>query len=132
MIGRATVAPRAVGLLAAAGTILATGVAFMPPSLPWSAPLHVRVEAGDLGEINSGAWVELRGARIGSVDRVDFQNGHSVLELSLDHPLGDLHADTSATIQPHVAMLRARARTSRCWLASRASNGRRARFMSGL
>ena len=101
MIGHASVAPRAVGLLAAAGTILATGVAFMPPSLPWSAPLHVRVEAGDFGEINSGAWVELRGARIGSVDRVDFQNGHSVLELSLDHPLGDLHADTSATIQPH-------------------------------
>ena len=62
MIGHASVAPRAVGLLAAAGTILATGIAFMPPSLPWSAPLHVRVEAGDFGEINSGAWVELRGA----------------------------------------------------------------------
>src|SRR5207245_1840097 len=70
--GGLALSPRLVGLLTAAAAGLATWIAFTPPSLPWNAPLQVRVEAGALGEINSGAWVELNGARIGSVDRTDF------------------------------------------------------------
>lgn len=98
--GRPALSPRLVGLLTATAAGLATWIAFAPPSLPWNAPLHVGVEAGALGEINPGAWVEMNGARIGSVDRIDFKDGHSVLELSLDRVSG-LHADATASIQPH-------------------------------
>src|SRR5207245_6226747 len=98
--GGLALSPRLVGLLTAAAAGLATWIAFTPPSLPWNAPLQVRVEAGALGEINSGAWVEMNGARIGSVDRIDFKDGHAVLELSLNRVSG-LHANATASIQPH-------------------------------
>jgi phospholipid/cholesterol/gamma-HCH transport system substrate-binding protein len=97
----AALSPRLIGLLTAAGAGLATWLAFAPPALPWNAPLHIRVEAGALGEINPGAWVEMNGARIGSVDRVESSNGHSVLALSIDHGLSGLHANARASIQPH-------------------------------
>ena len=75
---------------------------FAAPALPWNQVLHLRVEASAFGEVNPGAWVELGGAKVGSVDRVDFQGGRSVLHLSVDRQYaGKIHADARAWIRPH-------------------------------
>src|SRR5207244_8561211 len=58
-------------------------------------------QSGAYGELNPGAWVELSGARVGSVDRVDYKDGYSLSRVSLDaRYAGQLHADTAAAIRP--------------------------------
>src|SRR5439155_13420441 len=71
-------------------------------SLPWSPRLHFQLQAGAYGELNPGAWVELSGAKIGSVDRVDSKDGYSLIRVSVDaRYAGQLHADATAAIRPH-------------------------------
>ncbi|MDQ6883001.1 MAG: MlaD family protein [Candidatus Dormibacteraeota bacterium] len=94
--------PRLLGLIVALGALAFAVVVFIPFSTPWNHPLHVQVQAGAYGEINPGAWVELSGTKIGAVDRVDYRNGHALLQLSLDQRhAGQLHANTAAAIRPH-------------------------------
>ena len=93
---------RLIGLLATVAAVAFAVLVFIPLSLPWSHTMHLRLQAGAYGELNPGAWVELSGAKIGSVDGVDYQNGFALVRLSLDsHYANQLHADTTAAIRPH-------------------------------
>jgi phospholipid/cholesterol/gamma-HCH transport system substrate-binding protein len=93
---------RLIGLLVCLGALAFAILVFTPLSLPWSSTMHLRLQAGAYGELNPGAWVELSGAKIGSVDGVDYQNGYALIRLSVDRRYaGQLHADTSAAIRPH-------------------------------
>src|SRR5207237_1422712 len=93
---------RLVGLLVTAAAAAFAVVVFLPFSLPWNQNLHLQVQAGAYGELNSGAWVELNGARVGSVDRVESRNGFSLIRMSIEPRFaGLLHADTTAAIRPH-------------------------------
>jgi virulence factor Mce-like protein len=93
---------RVVGLLV---TLAALGLAitvFIPMPLPWSHPLHLQLQAGAYGELNTGAWVELRGTRVGSVERVEFRDGYSLIHVVVDPRYADrLHVDTRAAVRPH-------------------------------
>ncbi|HEY9288373.1 MAG TPA: MlaD family protein [Candidatus Dormibacteraeota bacterium] len=93
---------RLVGLLVAAAAVAFAVLVFQPLSLPWSQTMHLRLQAGAYGELSPGAWVELSGAKIGSVDAVDYQNGYSLVRFTVDRRYaGQLHADTTAAIRPH-------------------------------
>lgn len=93
---------RLVGLMAAAAAVLATALTFAQPALPWHRVMHLQVEAGAFGEINSGSWVELSGTKIGAVDRVDDSQGNAILHLTLDpRYASQLHQDATAEIRPH-------------------------------
>ena len=93
---------RLVGFLVLAAALAFAVLVFIPLSLPWSQTMHLRLQAGAYGELNPGAWVELSGAKIGSVDRVDYQNGYALVRVSVDRRYaGQLHADTTAAIRPH-------------------------------
>src|SRR5207245_565077 len=75
---------------------------FIPFSRPCSHSLHLSLQAGAYGQLNPGAWVELSGSRVGSVDRVEYQNGYALIRVSIDpRYAGQLHADTTAAIRPH-------------------------------
>ena len=93
---------RLVGLLVAVAAAAFAVAVFLPFSLPWNHELHLRLQAGAYGEINAGAWVELNGARVGSVDRVEYRDGFSSIRVSIEPRYADqLHADTTAAIRPH-------------------------------
>ena len=93
---------RLVGLLVTVAAAAFAVVVFLPFSLPWNRGLHLQVQAGAYGELNTGAWVELNGARVGSVDSVESRSGFSLIRLSIEPRFaGLLHADTTATIRPH-------------------------------
>jgi virulence factor Mce-like protein len=93
---------RLVGLLVTLAAAAFAVVVFLPFSLPWSRGLHLQVQAGAYGELNSGAWVELNGARVGSVDGVESRDGFSLIRLSIEpRYAGLLHADATAVIRPH-------------------------------
>jgi virulence factor Mce-like protein len=97
-VGRA----RLLGLLVTLAAAAFAVVVFLPFSPPWNRSFHLQVQAGAYGELNSGAWVELNGARVGSVDSVDSRDGFSLIRLSIDPRFADLlHADTTAAIRPH-------------------------------
>jgi ABC-type transporter Mla subunit MlaD len=99
---RAPRGARLVGLVAATALLLFAFTTFAAPALPWNRVLHLQVEASAFGEINPGAWVELGGAKVGSVERVDFRSGHSLLHLKVDRQYaGKIHADARAWIRPH-------------------------------
>jgi phospholipid/cholesterol/gamma-HCH transport system substrate-binding protein len=93
---------RLIGFLVTAAAIAIAVLVFMPLSLPWSRSMHVQLQAGAYGELNPGAWVELSGAKVGSVERVDYQGGFARIRLSIDRRYApQLHADTTAAIRPH-------------------------------
>ena len=93
---------RLVGLAVAVAAAAFAILVFIPFSLPWSHSLHLSLQAGAYGQLNPGAWVELSGSRVGSVDRVDYQNGYALIRVSIDpRYAGQLHADTTAAIRPH-------------------------------
>ena len=98
--GKAT--PRLLGLLTALAALVFAVAVFIPLPIPWNRPLHLQLQAGAYGEINPGAWVELSGAKVGSVDRVEFSNGHALLHVSIQRRYADqLHADATAAVRPH-------------------------------
>ncbi len=93
---------RLVGLLVAAAAAAFAVSVFLPFSLPWNHALHLQLQAGAYGELNSGAWVELNGARVGSVDSVEYRDGFSLIRVSIDSRYASLlHADATAAIRPH-------------------------------
>jgi phospholipid/cholesterol/gamma-HCH transport system substrate-binding protein len=93
---------RLVGLIATAGAVLLLVLLFHPPALPWSQTMHLTVEAGSFGELDSNASVELAGIKIGSVGGLELQQGRALAQLSVDRSYANLlHADTSALIRPH-------------------------------
>ena len=93
---------RLVGLLVTVAAIAFSILVFIPLSLPWNRPLHLQVQAGAYGELNPGAWVELSGAKVGSVDRVEYNNGYALIRVSIDpRYTRQLHADTTAAVRPH-------------------------------
>jgi phospholipid/cholesterol/gamma-HCH transport system substrate-binding protein len=94
--------PRLLGLVTALAALLFAVAVFIPLPTPWNSPLHLQLQAGAYGEINPGAWVELSGAKVGSVDSVEYSNGHALLHVSIGHRYAEqLHADTTAAIRPH-------------------------------
>ena len=102
MTARGLRGSRLVGLLVAVAAAAFAILVFIPFSLPWSQRLHFQLQAGAYGELNPGAWVELSGAKIGSVDRVDYKDGYSLIRVSVDaRYAGQLHADATAAIRPH-------------------------------
>ena len=93
---------RVIGLLVTVAAIAFAVLVFVPLSTPWSRTMHLQVQAGNYGELNPGAWVELSGAKIGSVQSVEYRNGYALIQLAVDPQYaGKLHADTSAAIRPH-------------------------------
>src|SRR5256714_9292342 len=93
---------RLVGLVVTVAAAAFAILVFIPFSLPWSHSLHLSLQAGAYGELNPGAWVELSGARVGSVDRVEYRGGYARIQVSIDPRYADqLHADTSAAVRPH-------------------------------
>jgi virulence factor Mce-like protein len=99
---RSTARPRILGLLVALGALVFAVAVFIPFSTPWNHPLHLQLQAGAYGEINPGAWVELSGAKVGAVDRVEYSNGYALIQVSIDRRYADqIHQDASAAIRPH-------------------------------
>jgi phospholipid/cholesterol/gamma-HCH transport system substrate-binding protein len=95
-------APGIVGLAVAVLAALFVLVSFVPQARPWRNDMHLKVRAAAFGQINQGAWVELRGSKVGSVDRVEFQDGYSLIHLTIEpRHFGQLHTDASAAIRPH-------------------------------
>jgi phospholipid/cholesterol/gamma-HCH transport system substrate-binding protein len=93
---------RLVGLLITVAAVAFAIVVFIPFSLPWSHPLRVQLQAGAYGELNTGAWVELRGTKVGSVDRVEYEDGYSLIHVVIDPRYAQqLHADVRAAVRPH-------------------------------
>ena len=91
---------RLVGLLVAVAAVAFAIVVFLPFSLPWNRSLHLQVQAGAYGELNTGAWVELNGARVGSVEGVESRDGFSLIRLSVEPRFASLlHADATAAIR---------------------------------
>jgi phospholipid/cholesterol/gamma-HCH transport system substrate-binding protein len=93
---------RLVGLLITLAAVAFAIIVFIPFSLPWSHPLRVQLQAGAYGQLNSGAWVELRGTKVGSVDRVEYKDGYALVHVVIDpRYAGELHVDTRAAVRPH-------------------------------
>jgi virulence factor Mce-like protein len=100
--GQTPGAKRAIGLATMAAALVAVTLAFHPPTMPWTSPLRLHLEAAGFGTLNKSAGVELGGVKVGTVDAVRWQNGRAVLDLSIDHAYaGRVHGDASATIRPH-------------------------------
>jgi phospholipid/cholesterol/gamma-HCH transport system substrate-binding protein len=93
---------RLVGLVVTVAAAAFAILVFIPFSLPWSHSLHLSVQAGAYGQLNPGAWVELSGAKVGSVERVEYRDGYALIRVSIDpRYASQLHADTSAAVRPH-------------------------------
>src|SRR2546421_3440881 len=93
---------RLVGLLVTLAAVAFAIIVFIPFSLPWGHSLRVQLQAGAYGELNAGAWVELRGTKVGSVDHVAYKDGYSLISVVIDpRYAGQLHADTRAAVRPH-------------------------------
>ena len=93
---------RLVGLLVTLAAVAFAVIVFIPFSLPWGHSLRVQLQAGAYGELNAGAWVELRGTKVGSVDHVAYKDGYSLISVVIDPRFaGQLHADTRAAVRPH-------------------------------
>jgi phospholipid/cholesterol/gamma-HCH transport system substrate-binding protein len=93
---------RLVGLLVTLAAFTFAIMVFTPFSLPFSHPLRVQLQAGAYGELNSGAWVELSGTKVGSVDRVEYKDGYSLIHVVIDpRYAGQLHEDARAAVRPH-------------------------------
>src|SRR5918912_4344738 len=91
----------AVGLAAAVLMVVFAVLTFVPLQFPWNSTRHYLLQAGAFGEMNPGAWVELSGVKVGTVDGVSYQGGHALLKLSVDGQFASrLHSDTSAQIRP--------------------------------
>jgi phospholipid/cholesterol/gamma-HCH transport system substrate-binding protein len=92
----------AIGLAAAVLMVVFAVLTFLPLQFPWNSTRHFLVQAGAFGEMNPGAWVELSGVKVGTVDGVSYQQGHALLKLSVDGQFANrLHSDSSAQIRPH-------------------------------
>ena len=98
----AKVRNRVVGLAVSAVGLLALILVFHPPQLPWQSEFHFQIQAPAFSQLGRGASVDLAGARVGQLDGVTMSHGMPLLSVQIDgNDARLLHADTSATIEPH-------------------------------
>lgn len=93
---------RVVGLAATAVGLLALVLVFHPPQLPWQPEFHFQIQTPTFSQLGRGASVDLAGTRVGQLDGVSMSHGMPVLSVHIDGKDARLlHADASATIEPH-------------------------------
>jgi ABC-type transporter Mla subunit MlaD len=93
---------RVVGLVASAVGLLALVMVFHPPQLPWQPVFHFQIQAPAFSQLGEGASVDLAGTRVGQLDGVTMSHGLPLLSVQVDgNDARLLHADASATIEPH-------------------------------
>ncbi len=93
---------RVVGLAASAVGLLALAMVFPPPQLPWQPVFHFQIQAPAFSQLGEGASVDLAGTRVGQLDGVTMSHGLPLLSVQVDgNDARLLHADASATIEPH-------------------------------
>ena len=93
---------RVVGLAASAVGLLALALVFHPPQLPWQPVFHFQIQSPAFSQLGQGASVDLAGTRVGQLDGVTMSHGMPLLSVQIDgNDARLLHADASATIEPH-------------------------------
>ena len=70
-------AKRAIGLGTMAAALVLVTLTFHPPTMPWTSPLRLHLEASSFGTLNKNASVELGGVKVGSVEAVRWPKGPS-------------------------------------------------------
>lgn len=98
----AKVRNRVVGLAASAIGLLALVLVFHPPQFPWQSEFRFQIQSPTFSQLGRGASVDLAGTRVGQLDGVSMSHGMPVLSVQIDGKDARLlHADASATIEPH-------------------------------
>lgn len=93
---------RVVGLAASAVGLLALVLVFHPPQFPWQPVFRFQIQAPPFSQLGQGASVDLAGTRVGQFDGVTMSHGMPLLSVQIDgNDARLLHADASATIEPH-------------------------------
>lgn len=93
---------RAVGLASSVAGVLVLALVFHPMGLPWHSGFPLKLASPAFSQLAPGATVEMAGTRVGQVDGLTIEHGIPVLSLHIDGSDGRLlHANASATIQPH-------------------------------
>jgi virulence factor Mce-like protein len=93
---------RIAGLIASAVGLLVVLAVFHPPALPWQPQFHFRISSPAFSQLEPGTSVDLAGKRVGQVDSLTIEHGLPMLNVHIDGQDAHLmHADASATIQPH-------------------------------
>ncbi len=93
---------RVVGLAAIAVAILAVVLVLHPPRLPWQSEFSFQIAAPAFSQLQPGTTVDLAGKQVGQLDSLTIEHGLPLLNVRIDAADAHLlHADTSATIQPH-------------------------------
>lgn len=91
---------RLVGLFTALIAIVALALAFSPTLLPWNQQFQLKLQATGFGELDQRSWVEMNGAKIGEVTGLEPSSG--LIDVAIQPQYARLlHADASASIQPH-------------------------------
>ena len=99
--GAPTWVKRAIGFGAMAGAAVVALLSFVPPQLPFHKSAHLKVEVASFGEMNPESRVELSGVRVGSIDAIDYRDGHAVLSVSIEPGyLDKIHADATGEVKP--------------------------------
>lgn len=93
---------RVLGLAASGVGVLALALVFHPMGLPWQSGFPLKIESPAFSQLTPGATVEMAGTRVGQVDSLTIEHGLPVLDLTINgSDARYLHANASATIQPH-------------------------------
>lgn len=93
---------RIVGLAASVVGVLALALVFHPPQFPWQPVFRFQIQAPAFSQLGQGASVDLAGTRVGQFDGVTMSHGMPMLSVQIDgNDARSLHADASATIEPH-------------------------------
>ncbi|MBO0776319.1 MAG: MCE family protein [Actinobacteria bacterium] len=93
---------RVAGLAAAAVGVVAVLTVFHPPQWPWQRVFHFRIASPAFSQLTPGTSVDLAGKRVGQVQSLTVAHGLPMLNVEIDGSDAHLlHADTSASIQPH-------------------------------
>lgn len=93
---------RIIGLATSAVGVLALVMVFHPPQLPWQPEFQFQIQAPAFSQLGTGASVDLAGTRVGQFNGVTMSHGLPLLSVQIDgNDARLLHADASATIEPH-------------------------------
>jgi virulence factor Mce-like protein len=91
---------RLVGLLTTVIAVVALVLAFSPSLLPWNRQFPLALRATGFGELDQRTWVEIDGSKVGEVTAVDPTRDE--VRMAIDPRYATLlHADATASIQPH-------------------------------
>lgn len=93
---------RVVGLASSAVAVVALALVFHPIGLPWQSAFPLKIMSPAFSQLAPGATVEMAGTRVGQVDSLTIEHGLPALDLTINaNDAHFLHANASATIQPH-------------------------------